>query len=151
MLPQPNTRLWLSTRATHALLIKLLSISEPRCGSGKAPSRIVLCTVQCTCQCQTRRRDLGGLGLSKEGASCLASAAFSATQDAQAVLGSPQWPQWPAQRHAGGTRPWPCVLRARAGLLAIPRFDGGSDTAGTGGIVARFKYDDSLEVAQAAL
>jgi hypothetical protein len=65
----PSTRLWLSTRATHALLIKLLSTSEPRCGSGKDPSRIELCqcTVQCTCQCQARRRDLGGLGLSKEG------------------------------------------------------------------------------------
>jgi hypothetical protein len=89
MLPQPSTRLWLSTRATQCAFNQVtIHFRAPLCGTGRDPSRIVLCTVQCTCQCQARRGISADSDSRRRGASGLASAAFSA-QDAEAALGSP--------------------------------------------------------------
>lgn len=103
MLPQPSTRLWLSTRATRALLIKLLSSYYPLPSPAVAVAKIHLALSCASAQCSApaSARLAGEISVDSDsrrrGASGLASAAFSATQDAEAALGSPDL----ARRRAG--------------------------------------------------
>ena len=73
-----------------ALLIKLLSTSEPR-SVAVVEIHLALCCAQCSAPASARLA--GGISVDSDsrrrGASGLASAAFSATQDAEAALGSP--------------------------------------------------------------